>query len=77
MAQEPIGFPADKNFTIGTTSYFTNPDGLPDEVSGDAQPYPITIQTSPVFVGSYGIEIPPDTDWDFTYFLSNSFWGAG
>jgi len=62
------------NFTIGTTSYFTNPDGLPGPgVTGDAQPYPITTQTSPVFVGSYGIEIPPDTDWDFKYFLSNAF----
>jgi hypothetical protein len=61
------------NFTLGTSSYFKNPDGLPGVgVSGDAQPYPITISDSPVFVGAWHIEIPPDTDWDFTYFLSNA-----
>ena len=61
------------NFTLGTTAFFLYPDGRPGVgVSGAAQPYPVTIGTSPVFVGAWHIEIPPDTDWDFTYFLSNA-----
>ena len=61
------------NFTLGTSVFFEYPDGRPGVgVSGDAQPYPVTISNSPVFVGAWHIEIPPDTDWDFTYFLANA-----
>ncbi len=61
------------NFTLGTTTFFQYPDERPGVgVSGDAQPYPVTTSNSPVFVGAWHIEIPPDTDWDFTYFLSNA-----
>jgi len=61
------------NFTLGTSVFFEQPDGRTGVgVSGDAQPYPVTIAASPVFVGAWHIEIPPDTDWDFTYFLANA-----
>jgi hypothetical protein len=61
------------NFTLGTSGFFEQPDGRTGVgVSGDAQPYPVTIESSPVFVGAWHIEIPPDTDWDFTYFLANA-----
>ena len=47
------------NFTIGTTSYFTNPDGLPGPgVTGDAQPYHVTTQTSPVSVSYTHMKMP-------------------
>jgi len=62
------------NFIIDTTAYFQNPDDLPGVgLSGSAQPFPISTNYSPAFVGSWDLEIPPDTNWDITYFVSNGF----
>jgi len=62
------------NFSIGVTSYFTDPDGRPGNgLSGSAAPYPITTSFGPAFPSSWDIEIPPDTDWDIKYFVSNGF----
>ncbi len=62
------------NFTIGVTSFFTNPDGLPGSgLSGSAAPYPISTDFGPAFSADWDIEIPPDTDWDINYFVSNAF----
>jgi hypothetical protein len=61
------------NFVVETTAYFVNPDGLPAEgMPGSALPYPITTAFSPVITDYIPIEIPPDTNWDITYFLGNS-----
>ena len=57
------------NFVIDTTTYFANPDDLPGPgLSGTSQPFPINTSYSPAFVGSWNLEIPPDTNWDITYF---------
>ena len=62
------------NFAIGVTSYFTDPDGRPGNgLSGSAAPYPITTNFGPAFASDWDIEIPPDTDWDINYFVSNAF----
>ena len=62
------------NFVIDTTTYFSNPDDLPGPgLSGTAQPFPINTSYSPAFVGAWNLEIPPDTNWDITYFVSNGF----
>ena len=56
-----------------TTAYFVNPDGLPAEgMPGTALPFPVTTAFSPVITDYIPIEIPPDTNWDITYFLGNS-----
>ena len=61
------------NFVVETTAYFVNPDGLPAEgMPGSALPYPITTAFSPAITDYIPIEIPPDTNWDITYFLGNS-----
>ena len=61
------------NFVIETTSYFVNPDGLPaDGMPGSALPYPVSIDFSPAFTDYIPINIPPDTNWDITYFLGNA-----
>lgn len=61
------------NFVVETTAYFVNPDGLPAEgMPGSALPYPITTAYSPIITDYIPIEIPPDTNWDITYFLGNS-----
>tara|TARA_R110002020_G_scaffold309997_2_gene525871 strand:+ start:1040 stop:1522 length:483 start_codon:yes stop_codon:yes gene_type:complete len=60
------------NFQIGVTSYFLDPDGRPGVgLSGSAAPYPITTNFGPAFASDWDIEIPPDTDWDMKYFVSN------
>ncbi len=61
------------NFSIGVTSYFLDPDGRPGNgLSGTAAPYPITTNYGPAFPSNWDIEIPPDTDWDMKYFVSNA-----
>ena len=60
------------NFQIGVTSYFLDPDGRPGQgLSGSAAPYPISTKYGPAFGADWDIEIPPDTDWDIKYFVSN------
>ena len=60
------------NFNIGVTSYFLDPDGRPGQgLSGTAAPYPISTKFGPAFASDWDIEIPPDTDWDINYFVSN------
>jgi len=61
------------NFSIGVTTYFTDPDGVAAQgLSGSAAPYPVSTSFGPAFASDWDIEIPPGTDWDITYFLSNS-----
>lgn len=61
------------NFIVETTAYFVNPDGLPAQgMPGTAAPFPVTTAFSPVVTDYIPIEIPPDTNWDITYFLGNS-----
>ena len=61
------------NFVVETTAYFVNPDGLPSEgMPGTALPYPVSTEFSPAITDYIPIEIPPDTNWDITYFLGNS-----
>jgi hypothetical protein len=61
------------NFVVETTTYFVNPDGLPAEgLPGTAMPYPVSIAFSPSFTDYIPIHIPPDTNWDITYFLGNA-----
>ena len=61
------------NFSIGTTTYFKDPDGRPSlGLSGSASPFPITTDAGPAFKAEFDIEIPPGTDWDITYFMANS-----
>ena len=60
------------NFAIGVTTFFTDPDGRPGAgLSGSAAPYPISTSFGPAFASDWDIEIPPDTDWDIKYFVSN------
>ena len=62
------------NFKIGVTSYFLDLDGRPGQgLSGSAAPYPISLDYGPAFASDWDIEIPPDTDCDITYFVSNAF----
>ena len=62
------------NFSIGTTSYFKDPDGLPARgLSGTAAPYPVSIKFGPTFKSEFDIEIPPGTEWDINYFVANAF----
>ena len=62
------------NFAIGVTTFFTDPDGRPGAgLSGSAAPYPISTGSGPAFASDWDIEVPPDTDWDITYFVSNAF----
>ena len=61
------------NFSIGVTTYFTDPDVVASQgLSGSAAPYPVSTSFGPAFASDWDIEIPPGTDWDITYFLSNS-----
>jgi hypothetical protein len=61
------------NFSIGTTTYFKDPDGRPAlGLSGSASPFPISTDFGPAFKAEFDIEIPPGTDWDITYFMANS-----
>jgi hypothetical protein len=61
------------NFAIGVTTFFTDPDGRPGAgLSGSAAPYPISTSYGPAFAADWDIEIPPDTDWDITYYISNA-----
>tara|TARA_R110002110_G_scaffold205408_2_gene417657 strand:+ start:42 stop:530 length:489 start_codon:yes stop_codon:yes gene_type:complete len=61
------------NFSIGTTTYFKDPDGRPAlGLSGSASPFPISTDFGPAFKSDFDIEIPPGTDWDITYFMANS-----
>ncbi len=61
------------NFTIETTSYFTNPDDRPaDGLSGSSMPFPVTTGFGPAFTDYIPIDIPPNTNWDVTYFLANA-----
>jgi hypothetical protein len=61
------------NFSIGTTTYFKDPDGRPAlGLSGSASPFPISTNFGPAFKAEFDIEIPPGTDWDITYFMANS-----
>jgi len=62
------------NFSIGTTSYFVDPDGRPAlGLSGTAAPYPVSIEYGPTFKSEFNIEIPPNTEWDVDYFVANAF----
>ena len=62
------------NFSIGTTSYFVDPDGRPAlGLSGTAAPYPVSIEFGPTFKSEFNIEIPPNTEWDVDYFVANAF----
>jgi len=61
------------NFSIGTTSYFKDPDGRPAlGLSGSASPYPISFDYGPAFKAEFDIEIPPGTEWDIDYFVANA-----
>jgi len=61
------------NFSIGTTSYFKDPDGRPAlGLSGSAAPYPVSIRYGPAFKSDFNIEIPPGTEWDVDYFIANA-----
>jgi|TARA_R110001599_G_C12063321_1_gene643382 hypothetical protein len=61
------------NFSIGVTTYFTDPDGRPGQgLSGSAAPYPVSTSFGPAFASDWDIEVPPDSDWDITYFVSNA-----
>ena len=61
------------NFVVETTTYFVNPDGRPAEgMPGTAMPYPVSIAFSPSITDYIPIQIPPDTNWDITYFLGNA-----
>jgi len=61
------------NFTIGTTSYFKDPDGRPSlGLSGTAAPFPVSYNYGPAFKAEFDIEIPPGTDWDVNYFIANA-----
>ena len=61
------------NFSIGTTTYFTDPDGRPAlGLSGTAAPFPVSLDYGPAFKAEFDIEIPPGTDWDVTYFIANA-----
>ena len=65
------------NFSIGTTTYFKDPDGRPAlGLSGSASPFPISTDFGPAFKSDFDIEIPPGTDWDITYFIANSMVAA-
>ena len=60
------------NFAIGVTTYFTDPDGRPGPgLSGSAAPFPVSTSFGPAFASDWDIEVPPDTDWDITYFVAN------
>lgn len=62
------------NFSIGTTSYFKDPDGRPAlGLSGTAAPYPVSLKFGPVFKSEFNIEIPPGTEWDVDYLITNAF----
>ena len=61
------------NSVVETTTYFVNPDGRPAEgMPGTAMPYPVSIAFSPSITDYIPIQIPPDTNWDITYFLGNA-----
>jgi len=61
------------NFSIGVTTFFVDPDGRPGPgLSGSAAPYPVSTSYGPAFSSDWDIEVPPDTDWDITYFVSNA-----
>jgi len=61
------------NFTIGTTSYFKDPDGRPARgLSGTAAPFPVSNDFGPAFKAEFDIEIPPGSDWDVNYFIANA-----
>jgi|TARA_R110000824_G_scaffold117025_2_gene268781 hypothetical protein len=61
------------NIRIGTTFYYETLDGRDGVgMSGTAAPYPISTSASPVLKNWIPIEIPPGTDWDVTYYLSNA-----
>tara|TARA_R110000751_G_scaffold128174_1_gene230229 strand:- start:3 stop:488 length:486 start_codon:yes stop_codon:yes gene_type:complete len=61
------------NFSIGTTTYFKDPDGRPAlGLSGSAAPFPVSTNFGPAFKSEFDIEIPPGTDWDVNYFMANA-----
>lgn len=61
------------NFVIDTTEYFQTPDGRPySGLSGTGSPFPITTSFGPTMKNFIPIEIPPDTNWDITYMISNA-----
>lgn len=61
------------NIDIETTSYFLNPDGTQSKgVSGTLAPYPIQPDFAPAFSQYLPVEIPPNTNWDIKYLISNA-----
>ncbi len=67
---KPGGF---LNFVVETTSFFLDPDGRPGVgLSGTAAPYPLTYNYRPMAPDGWQIEIPPGTDWDIVYLISNA-----
>ena len=61
------------NFSIGTTTYFKDPDNRPSlGLSGTAAPFPVSNDYGPAFKAEFDIEVPPGTDWDVTYFIANA-----
>ena len=67
---KPGGF---VNIVVESTAYYQTLDGRDAQgMSGTAAPYPISSTASPVLQNWIPIEIPPGTNWNVTYFISNA-----
>ena len=65
------------NVKVETTSYYTNPDGYPQEgLSGTGAPYPITLNAQRSYNSFPRVYIQGGTTFDITYYMASSFIGS-
>ena len=65
------------NIKVETTSYYTNPDGKPQEgLSGTGSPYPITIDRMRSYNTFPRVYLQGGTTFDITYYMASSFIGS-
>ena len=63
------------NIKVETTSYYTNPDGKPQEgLSGTGSPYPITIDRMRSYNTFPRAYLQGGTTFDITYYMASSFY---
>jgi len=65
------------NIRVESTSYYTNPDGKPQEgLSGTGAPYPILINRMRSYSSFPRVYLQGGTTFDITYYMASNFIGS-